>query len=129
VKQIFPGYHVRAITNGVHPATWTHPRLASLYQKNLPQWAVEPEVLERADQVPDEAIWNAHQEAKGDLLALIKRCRGLEMRVDVPLIAFARRMTAYKRPDLIFPGHQSTHRHCKTAAFSDRFRGVGASAR
>src|SRR5215831_7405167 len=31
----------------------------------------------------------AHQEAKADLLALIKRCGGLEMRVDVPLIAFA----------------------------------------
>lgn len=102
VKQIFPGYRVRAITNGVHPATWTHPKLASLYQKSLPQWAVEPEVLERADQLSDEAIWNAHQEAKGDLLALIKRCGGLEMRADVPLIAFARRMTAYKRPDLIF---------------------------
>jgi starch phosphorylase len=68
----------------------------------LPQWAIEPEVLERADQLPDAEIWNAHQDGKRDLLALIKQRTGLEMSLDVPLIAFARRMTAYKRPDLIF---------------------------
>jgi glycogen phosphorylase len=102
VNQMFSGYNVRAITNGVHPATWTHSSLAALYQKSLPQWAIDPDILERADQISDDAIWNAHQEAKGDLLALIKRRGGLEMRMDVPLIGFARRMTAYKRPGFIF---------------------------
>lgn len=67
-----------------------------------PQWAIEPEVLARADQLPDDAIWSAHQEAKRDLLSLIKRQTGTDMRSEVPLIAFARRMTEYKRPDLLF---------------------------
>lgn len=101
-SQIFSGFHVRAITNGVHPATWTHPSIARLFQASQPHWTIEPEVLEWADQLPDEAVWNAHQEAKRDLLALIKEKTGLQMRLDLPLLGFARRMTAYKRPELLF---------------------------
>ncbi|HLW91639.1 MAG TPA: alpha-glucan family phosphorylase [Roseiarcus sp.] len=101
-SHIFPGYRVRAITNGVHPATWTHPNFARLYQENFPHWAHEPEALARADQLPDEAIWSAHQGAKQDLLATVKQQTGVVMREDVPLLGFARRMTQYKRPDLLF---------------------------
>jgi starch phosphorylase len=101
-NRIFPGYHVRAITNGVHPATWTHASFALLYHESFPQWAIEPEVLARADQLADDAIWNAHQQAKHDLLVLIKQHGGPDMRIDVPLIGFARRMTEYKRPNLLF---------------------------
>jgi glycogen phosphorylase len=101
-SRMYPGYHVRAITNGVHPATWTHPSFARLYQARFPHWAIEPEVLARAHQIANDAIWNAHQEAKRDLLALIKQKSGIEMRADVPMIGFARRMTEYKRPDLFF---------------------------
>jgi glycogen phosphorylase len=101
-NHIFHGYHLRAITNGVHVPTWTHRSFARLYQSNFPHWAYEPEVLSGADQLADDLVWNAHQEAKRELLALVKRQAGVEMRDDVPLIAFARRMTAYKRPDLLF---------------------------
>jgi starch phosphorylase len=101
-NRIFPGYHVRAINNGVHAATWTHRSFASLYQKHFPHWAHEPEVLARADQLPDGAVWSAHQEAKRNLLELVKEQSGRELRADVVLIGFARRMTAYKRPDLLF---------------------------
>jgi starch phosphorylase len=101
-NHLFPGYHVRSITNGVHPATWTHPGFARLYQERFPQWAIEPEVLARADQLPDDAIWNAHQDAKRELLALVKEQTGTDMRSEVPLIGFARRMTEYKRLDLLF---------------------------
>jgi len=100
--RIFPGYHVRAITNGVHGPTWTHSSFAHLYHAHFPQWAYEPEVLARADQLADDAVWSAHQEAKSSLIDLIKTNCGLEFRAEVPLIGFARRMTGYKRPDLIF---------------------------
>lgn len=43
-----------------------------------------------------------HQEAKRELLARVRDATGIEMRVDVPLIGFARRMSGYKRPDLLF---------------------------
>ena len=101
-SRIFPGYHVRAITNGVHAQTWTHASFARLFQTAFPHWAHEPEVLMRADQLSDESIWNAHQEAKSDLLALIKGASPTVLRPDLPLIGFARRMTQYKRPGLLF---------------------------
>jgi starch phosphorylase len=55
-----------------------------------------------ADQLPDDAVWAAHAEAKRDLLAEVQRLTGVAMRPDLLLIAFARRMTGYKRPELMF---------------------------
>lgn len=101
-NQIFPGYHVRAITNGVHAPTWAHPGFAQLFQAIIPQWAHEPEVLEYADQIPDSSIWKAHEEAKRALLAYVKETAHVALRLDVPVIGFARRMTGYKRPTLLF---------------------------
>jgi starch phosphorylase len=100
--RMFPGFHIKAITNGVHVGTWTHDSFARLYQASIPHWGHEPEALVRADQLDDTAIWAAHHEAKKDLLTLIERRTGLAMDADLPLIAFARRMTAYKRPTLLF---------------------------
>jgi starch phosphorylase len=101
-KKIFPGYHVRAITNGVHAPTWAHAEMARLFQAIIPQWAHEPEALEYADQIPDESIWRAHEEAKRALLAYVKETLHVALRLDVPLVGFARRMTDYKRPTLLF---------------------------
>lgn len=100
--KMYPGYHVRAITNGVHAQTWTHRSFARLYQAAFPHWAHEPEVLSLASQLKDEAVWLAHQDAKRDLLDLIGKVSGVKMTVDAPLLGFARRMTGYKRPDLLF---------------------------
>ena len=40
-----------------------------LFQGVAPDWRHDPEVLARADQLPDDAVWAAHAEAKRDLLA------------------------------------------------------------
>lgn len=101
-KQLFPGYHVRAITNGVHAPTWAHGALVRLFQAALPQWVHEPEVLEYADQIPDDAIWKAHEEAKCALLAYVKETAHVGLGLDLPVIGFARRVTGYKRPALLF---------------------------
>lgn len=101
-NQTFPGYHVRAITNGVHAPTWAHASFARLFQAIVPHWGHEPEVLEYADQIPDDAVWKAHEEAKRALSAYVKETSHVELRPDVPLIGFARRMTGYKRPTLLF---------------------------
>jgi starch phosphorylase len=101
-SRMFPGYHVRAITNGVHAPTWTHPGFARLYHANFPHWAHEPEALQRADQLSDRDVWAAHQQAKRELLQRVKAESGRELSENVPLIGFARRMTSYKRPDLLF---------------------------
>jgi len=99
---IFPGYHVRAITNGAHVPTWMHPRIAELIQDLIPHWAREPVSLLKADELSGESLWSAHQQAKGELIAEIERATAIKMKLDIPLLGFARRMTGYKRPDLVF---------------------------
>lgn len=99
---LFPGYQIRSITNGVHVHTWVHAELARLFEARFPQWAHEPEVIALADQIPDGEVWTAHQAAKAELLSVIKERTGTELQLDVPLIGFARRMTSYKRPNLLF---------------------------
>lgn len=101
-NKMFPGYHIRSITNGVHPLTWTCESFVSLYDNYLPGWRFESDLLGRVDQIPDIKIWQAHQQAKNNLLALINDSAGVQFDPDIPIIGFARRMTAYKRPNLLF---------------------------
>jgi glycogen phosphorylase len=101
-QRMFPGYRVNAITNGVHPRTWTAQGLARLYDRYLPGWANEPMLLVRVDQIPDDEIWAAHVTAKAALIDRVKARCGITFDPGLPIMGFARRMTAYKRPDLLF---------------------------
>jgi len=101
-RAMFPGYRVHAVTNGVHPFTWTCASFRALFDRHLPRWCHEPDLLVRVDLIPDAEIWEAHRAAK---LALVERVRagtGLAFDPERPIIGFARRMTAYKRPELLF---------------------------
>ncbi len=102
-NHLFPGYHVRAITNGVHPSAWTHPAFGRLYDGQLPGWRHEPELLVRVDCcVPEEPLWQAHLQAKQGLFEKVRELTGVELAPECFTLGFARRMTAYKRPELLF---------------------------
>ena len=101
-QRMFPGYSVNAVTNGVHPRTWTAKSFATLYDRHLPGWCNEPTLLVRVDQIADEELWHAHAAAKAALIDRVKSRCGVQLDPALPIIGFARRMTAYKRPDLLF---------------------------
>ncbi|PJA32425.1 MAG: alpha-glucan family phosphorylase [Zetaproteobacteria bacterium CG_4_9_14_3_um_filter_53_7] len=102
-RKMFPGYRVRAITNGVHPHTWASIPFRKLYDEHLPGWCHEPEQLVRGDCcIPGQAIWQAHVEAKAQLISFIEESCSVTLDAALPILGFARRMTAYKRPDLLF---------------------------
>jgi len=101
-SRMFPGYQVRAITNGVHPHTWTSAGFRALYDQYVPGWCYEPELLSRADGIPDAAIIDAHQRAKNDLCDRVRKLTNITLDPKAAILGFARRMTAYKRPDLLF---------------------------
>ena len=101
-QRMFPGYKIRAITNGIHPPTWIHPALRELFNRHFPSWGHEPELLAQVDQLPSERISYAHTAAKRDLLKLVESTTGQSLDLDKPIIGYARRMTAYKRPELLF---------------------------
>ena len=101
-RKMFPGYAVHAVTNGVHASTWTGLPFAVLYDQHVPGWCHEPELLSRADRIPNDSLWAAHQEAKQALVDKVRKLTGVVLNPDQPILGFARRMTAYKRADLLF---------------------------
>ncbi len=102
-RRMFPGYQVHAITNGVHPFTWVVESFRKLFDQYVPSWCHEPELLVRVDgSIPDAAIWAAHVLAKQALIDRVRAANGVALNPDLPILGFARRMTAYKRPDLLF---------------------------
>lgn len=101
-RHMFPGYRVHAITNGVHAGMWTHPAFANLFGATWRSWYHEPEILVRATQLPDGAVWESHRTAKQELVAEVRTRTRIELDPDVLTLGFARRMTGYKRPLLLF---------------------------
>ena len=101
-RQMFPGYRIHAVTNGVHAGTWTHPAFAQLYDTNFPRWQHEPEVLVRALQLAEDEVWECHRSAKQDLVEQVRAISGAALDPNAMIIGFARRMTGYKRPLLLF---------------------------
>lgn len=99
---LFPGYNISAITNGVHSFTWTCECFRRLYDKYLPGWANEPELMVRVDSIPDEEIWLAHMEAKEQLMRFVRERSGEQFDPNVLTLGFARRATGYKRATLLF---------------------------
>lgn len=101
-QDMFPGYKINAITNGVHSFTWTSESMKKIYDKYLPGWANEPEIFVRIGVIPDNEIWGAHLEAKKKLIDYINTFSDTGMDYETLTIGYARRMTAYKRADLLF---------------------------
>ena len=99
---LFPGYNISAITNGVHSFTWTCECFRMLFDKYLPGWANEPELLVRVDSIPDEEIWRAHVEAKEKLIRYVRELSGVHLEPNLFTMGFARRFTGYKRATLLF---------------------------
>jgi starch phosphorylase len=102
-RAMFPGYEVHAITNGVHPLTWTALPVQEMLDRHVAQWCHEPERLVRALRIPDAEILEAHARCKGELLATLAQVPGAgQLEARRFTIGFARRMTDYKRPGLLF---------------------------
>jgi len=101
-QHMFPGYHINAITNGVHTFTWTCEEMAGLFDKYIPGWANEPELFVRSGNIPELELWEAHREAKRKLLEYVQQTTGVALDLNVLTLGFARRFTAYKRPHLLF---------------------------
>jgi len=114
---------VKAITNGVHVNTWLAAELAKLYETRLGRdWRLrhdDPAMWEQILAVPDEELWAVRRQIRERMFRFIRertRVRWTDERVtpaqvvslgtlldpDALTIGFARRFTAYKRPDLIF---------------------------
>ncbi|HXW04528.1 MAG TPA: alpha-glucan family phosphorylase [Vicinamibacterales bacterium] len=100
-RQMFGGYTVDAITNGVHAATWAAEEFQALFDRHIPGWRRDNFSLRYALSIPREEVWNAHEGAKRRLIELVMRETTLSLDPAVFTIGFARRAAAYKRADLL----------------------------
>jgi starch phosphorylase len=101
-RQMFPEYHIDAITNGVHAGTWTSVPMQASFDSHLPRWREDNNHLRYAIDIPEEEIERAHSEQKQILMDEVRRRTGIELRPDIFTIGFARRVATYKRGDLLF---------------------------
>ncbi|MGA8536368.1 MAG: alpha-glucan family phosphorylase [Thermoplasmata archaeon] len=101
-RKMFPGYRIHAVTNGVHAGTWTHSAFAKLYDASFPGWRQQPELLVRAFHLAEDEVWDCHQMAKRGLLERIRQTSAVALDPEALTVVFARRMTGYKRPMLLF---------------------------
>ncbi len=101
-RHMFPGHQIHAVTNGVHTHSWVHEEMAALFDEYVPDWRRDPKALSAVVSVPHEAIWKAHRKAKAQMAELVFGRTGITLDLDKPILGYARRMTPYKRPLLMF---------------------------
>jgi starch phosphorylase len=110
---------VRFVTNGVHLATWCVDPMLALLDDWLSGWRSDPELLEQAEEaIPDASLIAARVVAKADLIERINADCLAGFDLQLPLIGFARRMTGYKRANLVFSDLQ------RLKAIAERFGGL-----
>ena len=101
-KLMFAGYTIDAITNGIHAATWTADAFVQLYDRYIFGWRQDNASLRYALSIPKQDIWQAHTNAKKQLLHYVNLVTNAGMEADVLTVGFARRAATYKRADLLF---------------------------
>lgn len=111
------------VTNGIHTCSWLAPKMKELYNKYLtPYWQDnihKNSTWEDVKNIPDEKLWEVHNDRKQKLLKIVKdntterlRRSGYsyeeineivsKINPNALTIGFARRFATYKRATLIF---------------------------
>jgi len=101
-RLMFASYKIDSITNGVHIATWTSQPFQKLFDQYIPGWREDNFSLRYALNIPNPQIWQAHMDAKRELIHLVNREYNSGMDLDILTLGFARRAATYKRADLLF---------------------------
>jgi starch phosphorylase len=101
-QQMFPEYHVHAITNGVHAATWLSPHFKCLFDKEIPDWRHDNNYLRSVYGIDLSLIAAAHTTGKQRLFTNVKHRTGIDLDPKVLTLGFARRVATYKRASLLF---------------------------
>ena len=108
-----------AVTNGVHPRTWTPAPMQDLFNRHIgPDWDYAgPDRWESAWSVPDAELWQVRQELRAGLVRFVRdylpqalreqgwgddvTWAGRVLDPDALLVVVARRAAEYKETDLL----------------------------
>ncbi len=113
---------IEYITNGVHIPTWLSDELYKNFDKVLGEEWLDmednPAIWSKVSQISDDELWEIHYNNKVKMVNFIRErvrqkwsnegidplvamAEGVMLDPDILTIGFARRMTSYKRPNLI----------------------------
>jgi starch phosphorylase len=101
-QQMFPDYHVNAITNGVHAATWLSRPMQDLLDEEIPDWRHDNNYFRSVYGVAPSKIANCHALAKQRLFTEVYKRSGQQFNPKMLTLGFARRVATYKRASLLF---------------------------
>ena len=101
-QEMFPDYHVHAITNGVHAATWLSAPMQELLDTEIPDWRHDNQYFRSIYGVEPAKIANCHTQSKQRLLAEVAKRTGQQFNPKMLTLGFARRVATYKRASLMF---------------------------
>jgi glycogen phosphorylase len=100
-QQMFPGYKVYSITNGVHAATWLSPQFQELLDGEIPNWRTDNQYFRSVYGIDPARIAAAHNKGKLRLFSTIAKRTGHHFNPNVLTLGFARRVATYKRASLL----------------------------
>jgi starch phosphorylase len=127
-RHLFAPYIIDSITNGVRAATWISTPFQELFDRHIPGWRGDNFSLRYALSIPRDHIWDAHMQAKRELISYVNRETNAGMPADHLTLGFARRAAAYKRAGLIFQDVGRLRKDCpRGRTFSDHPCGQGTS--
>ncbi|HLD22245.1 MAG TPA: alpha-glucan family phosphorylase, partial [Patescibacteria group bacterium] len=92
-KELWPSAMMPSITNGVHLPTW----ISADIKVQTPEFDQD-----HVEAISDDELWTLHHMAKHRLIDEVKYQTGYQLNQDHLILTWARRMTSYKRPDLLF---------------------------
>jgi starch phosphorylase len=101
-QQMFPDYHVHAITNGVHAATWLSEPMRALLDEEIPDWRHDNNYFRSVYGVAPAKIANCHEISKQKLFTEVYKRSGMQFNPKMLTLGFARRVATYKRASLLF---------------------------
>jgi glycogen phosphorylase len=113
---------ITSITNGIHTKTWMAPEFSAMYDTYLGDWEeqlVNPEFWRGVIDIPDNVLWETHQQLKARLIDFVRsrvrlqrerlgesmesiRKANLLLDPEILTVGFARRFATYKRGTLLF---------------------------
>ena len=90
-QEMFPGYRVHGVTNGIHPVTWAARAMSDLFDRHIPEWRKDSIYLRYASDIPADEIIAAHQKSKLALIRTVRDRTGEVLDEETFTIGFARR--------------------------------------
>ena len=100
-EQIFEGYRLKYVTNGIHHIKWASAHHKMLYAKYINGWEEDPDLLRDVACIPDNEFAQAHILSKETLVEMVNSESDASFIPEDFTIAMAKRITHYKRNNLI----------------------------